>query len=82
MGKKIKKKSKKSQTSRKELLEYIVEHVNELPIKDRKTVMKIIAIDIGVESITNCADGCRMIIDDVSNDSLDSILEYMAIVLE
>ncbi len=81
MGKKSKKKYKHD-VSRQELLEYIVENVNDLSIKDRKTVTKIIAIDIGIDNITKCADGCRMIINDISDDTLESIIEYMAIALE
>lgn len=77
-----KKKSKQSQNTRHELLQYIIDTVNELSIKDRKTVMKIIAIDIGIVNITNGADGCRMLIDDISQDTLDSVLEYMAIALD
>lgn len=65
---------------RKELLKYIVDNINDLPIKDRKAVLNIIAIDIPRENITNSMDGCRMIIDELDNPTILDIIDFMNIV--
>ena len=64
-----------------ELLKYITENINQLSISQRKEVMNIVINDLGSNDIEECADGCRMIINNLSIESINSIIEIISKVL-
>jgi hypothetical protein len=74
-------KKKRDNKVKLELLKYITENVNQLSISQRKEVMNIVINDLGSNDIEECADGCRMIINHLSIESINSIIEIISKVL-
>jgi hypothetical protein len=72
---------KRKNKLRKNKLEYILNHINDLSIKDRKNILQLIVTDLGIDCVNDSADGCRIIINEIGNGTLDGIIELIMIVL-
>lgn len=83
MGKSDRKKdrSRKKKKTHQELLLYVANNINDLPYKERKFILKLIAIDIGLENIYDCADGCRLVLGGIEKQTLDTILDIIVVAL-
>ena len=70
--------AKKKAKVKIELLKYIAENINQLHISDRKTVLNIIVADQGEEYVEECADGCRIIANKLSDNAVDQIINLIS----
>ena len=70
---------KKKAKVRIELLRYISENINQLEIPDRRIILGIIINDQGESRIEECADGCRIIANNLSDSAIDKIIDYMGV---
>lgn len=66
------------QQNKRKLLMYITESVNDLPARDKITILEIISNDLGIDNVIESSDGCRVIIDTLSKSALNDILKVYA----
>lgn len=72
----------KKDVIRDEKLTYIVCNVNLLSMKDKKIILNLFALEIDKDKFTDCADGCRVIIDDISDDTIDAAINIISYMIE
>jgi hypothetical protein len=65
-----------------ELLKYIAENINQLNVSDRRTILSIIIADQGEKYVEECADGCRVIANKLSDSAVEQIIDIMNDYLE
>ena len=70
------------ESARDEKLTYIVDNVNLLPMKDKKIVLNLFALEIDKDKFTDCADGCRVLIDDISSETIDAAINIISFMIE
>ncbi len=63
---------------RRDKLNFIINNADKLGPKEKQNILNLISISLGPESIYECADGCRVVINDLPKDTIDDILTLMA----
>ncbi len=58
-------------------LNYITKNVDGLDIDKRRQILKLIVDDLGKESVNSCADGTRLIINDIKQQTIDDIMDII-----
>lgn len=61
-----------------ERLNYIVNNIKRLTIPEKRNILRLIYFDIGGNEIFDCADGSRVVINNVSDATVDAILSIMS----
>ena len=56
---------------------YITKNVDKLDIDKRREILKIIVNDLGIESVNSCADGTRLIINNIKQQTIDEIMDII-----
>jgi hypothetical protein len=63
---------------KREKLNFIINNADRLKIEEKRNVLNLLMLDLGIDSIYECADGCRIIINKLSKETIEDILLIMA----
>ncbi len=78
MGKKVPEQNDIAAEVRIENLNYIKDNISLLSHRDKISVLNIIALDIDSDQFVDCADGCRIVINDISDESIEAIIKVIS----
>ena len=56
---------------------FITKNVDSLDIDKRRQILKLLIDDLGKESVNSCADGTRLIINDIKQQTIDNIFDII-----
>ena len=63
---------------KRDKLNFIINNADKLSAKEKQNVLNLISMSLGPDSIYECADGCRVVINDLPKEVIDDILTIMA----